>query len=250
MSAADVAIVAPPLSSLFVPSARGSSGWPGTANTSRPCSAAIRAVISDPDRVAASTITTPIDNARNDAVAAREIIAARAEARRLFADDAAFGADPGVQIPVLRWIDVIDAARHHRDGAALARAPLRAPRRRCPARDQRRRPIRRRRAPTANCRAISRPAADALRDPTIATIACASSSTPPFHINERRRHAGVHEGRRIARLDREQRPRPDRARRRKLGLRLAARMDLHRLPPPAATREVRQCGQRLLRAAA
>ena len=32
---------------------------PGTANTSRPCSAAMRAVISDPERRAASTTTTP-----------------------------------------------------------------------------------------------------------------------------------------------------------------------------------------------
>ena len=39
----------PSLSRRLVPSARGSSGWPGTANTSRPCSAAMRAVISVPD---------------------------------------------------------------------------------------------------------------------------------------------------------------------------------------------------------
>ena len=44
-----------------VPSARGSSGEPGTANTSRPCSAASRAVISEPERSSASTTTTPRD---------------------------------------------------------------------------------------------------------------------------------------------------------------------------------------------
>ena len=37
------------------PSARGSSGDPGTANTSRPCSVANRAVMSEPERRAAST---------------------------------------------------------------------------------------------------------------------------------------------------------------------------------------------------
>jgi hypothetical protein len=43
----------------LVPWWRGSSGLPGTAITSRPCSAARRAVISEPDCGAASTTTTP-----------------------------------------------------------------------------------------------------------------------------------------------------------------------------------------------
>ena len=60
-SAASVTKVAPCLSRPLVPSARGSSGEPGTANTSRPCSPASRAVISEPERRAASTITTPTD---------------------------------------------------------------------------------------------------------------------------------------------------------------------------------------------
>ena len=58
-SAASVTRVAPCLSKSLVPSARGSSGEPGTANTSRPCSSAKRAVISEPDRLAASTTTMP-----------------------------------------------------------------------------------------------------------------------------------------------------------------------------------------------
>lgn len=41
------------------PCARGSSGLPGTAITSRPASAASRAVMSEPDRGAASTTTVP-----------------------------------------------------------------------------------------------------------------------------------------------------------------------------------------------
>ena len=58
-SSGSVAMVAPVLSRRLVPSARGSRGWPGTANTSRPCSAAVRAVIRVPERRAASTISTP-----------------------------------------------------------------------------------------------------------------------------------------------------------------------------------------------
>ena len=50
---------APCLSRLLVPAERGSSGLPGTAKTSRPCSPANRAVISEPERSAASTTTTP-----------------------------------------------------------------------------------------------------------------------------------------------------------------------------------------------
>ena len=42
-----------------MPSARGSSGEPGTAKTSRPCSPAKRAVMSEPERRAASTTTVP-----------------------------------------------------------------------------------------------------------------------------------------------------------------------------------------------
>ena len=51
--------VAPSRMRSFVPSARGSSGEPGTAKTSRPCSRAKRAVMSEPERRAASTTTTP-----------------------------------------------------------------------------------------------------------------------------------------------------------------------------------------------
>jgi hypothetical protein len=40
---------------------RRASGLPGTANTSRPCSPAKQAAISDPERSAASITTTPIE---------------------------------------------------------------------------------------------------------------------------------------------------------------------------------------------
>ena len=49
ISSASVTGVAPCLMRLLVPSARGSSGEPGTAKTSRPCSSASRAVISEPE---------------------------------------------------------------------------------------------------------------------------------------------------------------------------------------------------------
>src|SRR5262245_4682763 len=60
-SAASVTGVAPCLSRPLVPSLRGSNGDSGTAKTSRPCSAANRAVMSDPEQRAASTTTTPIE---------------------------------------------------------------------------------------------------------------------------------------------------------------------------------------------
>ena len=51
-------IIAPCLIRPLLPWARGSSGEPGTASTSRPASLASRAVISEPERMAASTTTT------------------------------------------------------------------------------------------------------------------------------------------------------------------------------------------------
>jgi hypothetical protein len=53
MSLADVTRQAPCFSRLLVPAERGSSGLPGTAKTSRPCSPAKRAVMSEPERSAA-----------------------------------------------------------------------------------------------------------------------------------------------------------------------------------------------------
>ena len=53
---------APSRSKRLHPDARVSSGCPGTAITSRPCSAAMRAVIIDPDLNAASITTIPRDS--------------------------------------------------------------------------------------------------------------------------------------------------------------------------------------------
>ena len=59
ISLADVVKTAPSLISRLDPAARGSKGWPGTANTSRFCSPASLCRDEGPDRSAASTTTTP-----------------------------------------------------------------------------------------------------------------------------------------------------------------------------------------------
>jgi hypothetical protein len=59
MSFASWTSFAPYCASRCVPSDVAEKIEPGTANTSRPCSAAMRAVISEPLRLVASTITVP-----------------------------------------------------------------------------------------------------------------------------------------------------------------------------------------------
>ena len=58
-SRASVTRIAPSFKSSLAPAARGSSGEPGTAKTSRPISPASLALISDPERFAASITTRP-----------------------------------------------------------------------------------------------------------------------------------------------------------------------------------------------
>ena len=116
-SSGSVTMVAPDLMRALVPSARGSRGWPGMANTSRPCSPAMRAVMRVPDRRAASTISTP---------------SASPEMMRLRRGKSwARGTKPGgfsvtrqprspicaLQAGVLRWINIVDAARQHGHGS-------------------------------------------------------------------------------------------------------------------------------------
>ncbi len=124
-SSGSVTSVAPDFSSLLVPSARGSSGWPGMANTSRPCSAASRAVTRLPERRAASTMSDAQRQARDDAVAARKVLAARGKAERHLADEAAALADLALQLVVLGRIDIVEAAGEHRDGAGVDRRLMR-----------------------------------------------------------------------------------------------------------------------------
>src|SRR6476661_5373231 len=113
-SDASVVSVAPCFMRSLVPAARGSSGEPGTANTSRPCSAAIRAVISDPERCAAER------HARYQPIAPWKIAGARHMAERHFGNRSPAGLDDGCQqILVLGRIDTVMTARQHRHGAAL-----------------------------------------------------------------------------------------------------------------------------------
>ena len=60
-SSADSVKIAPWRIKWLVPLARGSTALPGTAKTSRFCSSAIRAVIREPERGLASTMTTPLE---------------------------------------------------------------------------------------------------------------------------------------------------------------------------------------------
>ena len=84
ISAASVTGVAPCLRRPLVPSARGSSGEPGTAKTSRPCSSASRAVISEPERFARLDDDDAERQPGNQAIAARESRARAAPIRTAF----------------------------------------------------------------------------------------------------------------------------------------------------------------------
>ena len=108
-----------------MPSARGSSGEPGTANTSRPCSSAIRAVISEPERRAASTTTTPTRQSGDQPVAAGKVAGARLPAERHFGDRGAVGQDGVGEAGMFGRIDAIVAAGQHGDGAAAEARTMR-----------------------------------------------------------------------------------------------------------------------------
>ena len=124
-SSGSVAIVAPVFNRRLVPSARGSSGWPGTANTSRPCSAAVRAVISVPDRRAASTISTPSAMPEMMRLRRGKSCARGTKPGGVLADQAAALADLALQLGMLRRIDVVEAAGEHGNGAVLERRLVR-----------------------------------------------------------------------------------------------------------------------------
>ena len=110
---------------------RGSSGGsratlrlstlPGTANTSRPCSIACRAVISAPLRSAASTTITPSDRPLMMRFRCGNVPASGCRARRRLADQGPVGGDLVGQLVVLRRIDVHHAAGQHGDGPAAGR---------------------------------------------------------------------------------------------------------------------------------
>src|SRR5262245_42034357 len=125
MSREEVTRQAPCFRRLLVPPARGSSGLPGTAKTSRPCSPASRAVISDPERSAASTTTTPSEIPDISRLRPGKVLAARREAERTLADEKTAFGDHLLQLRVLRRIDYVDAARHYGNHPMLERAAMR-----------------------------------------------------------------------------------------------------------------------------
>jgi hypothetical protein len=129
-SSAPSQIAAPWRIRSLVPLALGSSGEPGTASTSRPCSAARRAVISEPERNSASTTTTALRQAGDDPVAAREVAGHGGAAGFVLGDHAAGLDDLVVEAGVLRRIDVVHPAAQHRHGAG-GQGALDAPPHRC-----------------------------------------------------------------------------------------------------------------------
>ena len=104
------------------PRARGSSGEPGTANTSRPASWAMRAVIRLPERRRRLHHHDAQRQAGDDAVAAGEVPGLRGGAERRFGDQQAGFGDAAMQVGVFRRVGQVDAAGDHGDGAAGAHA--------------------------------------------------------------------------------------------------------------------------------
>ena len=117
--------VAPSRISWLQPCARGSSGEPGTAITSRPASAASRAVISEPDRGAASTTTVPALRPGDDPVAVGEVPRPRLGARRHFGDHQPALGHRLLPRLVLGRVEDVDAAGDDADRASLQRAVVR-----------------------------------------------------------------------------------------------------------------------------
>ena len=152
----------------WFPPRAGSSGEPGTAKTSRPCSLAKRAVISEPDRRAASTTT--VARLRPEMMRLRRGKSRPRGSHSIGISEttsAAFGDfldEPRMFGGI--WPSV--AAGEHRDRSGFERGAMRDG-------VDRRARVRKRRhsSRSARLRAIrsakARPAAEALREPTIAT---------------------------------------------------------------------------------
>ena len=118
---------APSRSSALEPAQRGAVTGPGTAPTARPSSCASSAVISEPERSAAST--TIVSDARpgDRAVARGKAPAKRPEARRHLGDRACAAHERAVQAALAGGIGDVGAAGEHGDrrAADLERARVR-----------------------------------------------------------------------------------------------------------------------------
>ena len=119
MSSALSTSLAPCRSSLFVPREPGRSILPGTAKTSRFCSSAHRAVMSEPLFSPASTMRTPSE--RPLMMRLRAGKCGRSGAEGKFRHDGAVRGDLAVKLPVFRRVDHVDAAAHHGDCPAPRR---------------------------------------------------------------------------------------------------------------------------------
>ena len=112
---------APSFMSAWQPRWQPETTLPGTASTSRPCSSAVRAVISEPLRSAASTTTTASDKPADDSVPEREVPRQRTGSRRQFRDEA-----PGCStISLARAVRADEDTQHRR--RTRGPRPLRRP---------------------------------------------------------------------------------------------------------------------------
>ena len=106
---------APSPSSLFVPPERHEVTGPGHGADVRPASIAISAVISEPERSAASTTTVSARHRRHQPIARGEHPAERRRSRRQLGDDDAVAADPPVELPPRARIGAFGAGPEHRN---------------------------------------------------------------------------------------------------------------------------------------
>ena len=189
MSCAVSTSFAPSRMSLWQPLENGEWIDPGIANTSRPCSPASRAVMSEPER------QRRLDD---EHACARPLIrrlrrgkfcSQRRRAGREFGDDAAALGDRVRELAMARRIDAVEA-RCRRTASVEPGALERAS---CAARvDAEREPGddrsgRRRDSARANARALSMPCGVALRLPTIASAGPFEELAPADEVEHRRR---------------------------------------------------------------
>ena len=135
MSCAVSTSFAPSRISLWQPFENGEWIEPGSAKTSRPCSPARRAVMSEPDDSVASTTSTPRARPLTRRLRRGKFCLQRRRSQREFGEESAALRELVREVAIARRIDAIEPGADDGD-AARRRAPGRrdAPRRRCRAR--------------------------------------------------------------------------------------------------------------------
>ena len=179
-SSGDSTSCTPSRMSRWQPRAMGLWIEPGTANTSRPASAASRAVMRAPDLICASTTRVPSAEPGDDAVAPRELPGVARCPWWVFAHHHAALRDLFHQCGVAWRIRRVDARAEHRDRGRV-RHPARrdAPRCRCPPPCRSPRTSPRARRPARRSRAVSKPLGVAVRLPTMAIDGCHRQAMSP-----------------------------------------------------------------------